>query len=59
MRKIAKDHKYKYEDGVIIDCFGDKMDSVDEYADEMQLLLDEVRNLAMELDSLKSSQYND
>jgi hypothetical protein len=37
-------HKYYYEDGGIVDCFGEKMDSVDEYAEEMDMLISEIRS---------------
>ena len=37
------EHEYYYEDGGIVDCLGEKMDSVDEYAEEMNMLMSEIR----------------
>jgi len=53
MREIIKDHEYEYTDGVIIDCFGDQMDSVKEYVEEMQFLLGEVRRLQDDLNKVE------
>ena len=44
MKRIKTQHKYLYQDGGIIDCFGEKMDSVDEYAEEMNHLMSEIRS---------------
>ena len=49
MKEINTEHRYYYEDGSIVDCFGEKMDSVDEYADEMGMLLGEIRKYKIAL----------
>lgn len=42
--KINTEHRYKYVDEGILDAFGDKMGSVDEYAEEMDHLMSEIRS---------------
>ena len=42
--KINTEHRYQYVDEGILDAFGDKMGSVDEYVDEMEMLMDEIRS---------------
>mgnify|MGYP001569868462 CR=1 FL=1 len=42
------EHEYEYEDGCIVDCFGHKMDRVDEYVEELNMLMDEIRRLKRE-----------
>jgi len=43
------DHKYEYDDGHIVDCFDHKMDSVDEYVEELNMLMGEIRKLKKEI----------
>jgi len=43
MTEKNTEHEYYYEDGGIVDCLGEKMDSVDEYAEEMNMLMSEIR----------------
>ena len=59
MREIIKDHEYEYTDGVIIDCFDRPMESVKEYVEEMQFLLDEVRRLQDDLNKVERVKVTD
>ena len=43
--RIILNHKYECDDGMIVDSSGVIMDSVDEFVEEMQMLLDECRRL--------------
>jgi len=47
MRKIDTNHRYEYDPytGTVKDTFGDDMANVDEYIDEMNMLMDEIRRL--------------
>tara|TARA_R110002020_G_scaffold262857_6_gene477278 strand:- start:903 stop:1157 length:255 start_codon:yes stop_codon:yes gene_type:complete len=45
MQQKFKKHTYEYIDGGIIDLFGGKMDSVDEYAEEFEMLRDYIIKL--------------
>jgi|21_taG_2_1085346.scaffolds.fasta_scaffold184232_2 hypothetical protein len=38
-------HKYEYINNEVIDCLGDKMDSIDEYVEEMNHLMGKIREL--------------
>ena len=45
MRKINHDHKYVHDCGQMIDCFGDIMSGGDDYADELNMLMAEIKKL--------------
>jgi hypothetical protein len=47
MREINTDHQYEYDSstGMVKDTFGDNMASVDEFIEEMNMLMDEIRRL--------------
>ena len=47
--KINYNHRYYYENGHITGCFGDNMDSVDEYAEEMDALIQELKKMRQAL----------
>jgi len=53
MNEINTEHKYEYDHNHVIDCFGDKMDSVDEYVDELNMLMSEIRRLKLQLAKLE------
>ena len=54
MRKIDYDKRYYVnDDGTITDCFGDEINSIDEFAEEMDFLMQELRNAKRVISSLK------
>jgi len=44
MNKINTDHRYYYEDGSIVNFLGKKMISVYQCTEEMNILMDEIKN---------------
>jgi hypothetical protein len=60
MRKIDYDKRYYVnDDGTITDCFGDEINSIDEFAEEMDFLMQELRNAKRVISSLKIPSDND
>lgn len=51
--KVNTGHNYEYNHDYIVDCFGDRMDSIDEYVDELNMLMDEIRELLITNERLK------
>ena len=51
--KVNTGHIYEYNHDYIVDCFGDRMDSIDEYVDELNMLMDEIRELLITNERLK------
>ena len=49
--KANTGHIYEYNHDHIVDCFGDRMDSIDEYVDELNMLMDEIRELKIKLEN--------
>ena len=45
MRKFDKKHRYEYDPstGMVKDYFGDNMADVDEFVDELNMLMDDLR----------------
>jgi hypothetical protein len=54
MREINIDHRYVHDCGQITDCFGDTMSGGDEFADEMNMLIQEIADLKSQLFHLKA-----
>ena len=44
-------HIYEYKEDHIVDCFGDEMYTIDEYVDELNMLMDEIRELKIKLEN--------
>jgi len=55
MKQIDYSHTYEYIDGIIKSESGRDMNSIDEYADEMNMLMDSIVNLRI---SLKTFVHN-
>ena len=54
MKEELTTHNYEYcNDGTVTDVYGDKMAGVDEFIDEMNMLIQEVRRLKKENAELK------
>ena len=54
MKEEFTTHNYEYcNDGTVTDVYGDKMAGVDEFIDEMNMLIQEVRRLKKENAELK------
>lgn len=52
MRKIDSEHRYEYDPntGTVKDCFGGHIDAqygVDDFVDELNMLMDKIRELEM------------
>ena len=55
MKQINYSHTYEYRDGIIMNESGGEMSSIDEYAEEMNMLMDSIVNLRI---SLKTFVHN-
>ena len=55
MKELFTTHDYEYNcnDGTVTDVYGDKMSGVDDFVDEMNMLIQEVRRLKKENAELK------